>query len=79
MLPFLKARKAATTIIERRKATGETAPTEQSKEADMHPVLLEASEHLIHGIQDKDSARVAKGLSMAHEHLSSSPDESDEA
>lgn len=70
MLPFLKPRQAASTILERRKADGNTKPTEQPDEESMHPVLLEAAEHIIGGLADKDTARVAKGLKMAITHTS---------
>lgn len=68
MLPFLKPRQAASVILERRRAQGDKQPTEQTEQQE-HPQLMEAAEHIIHGTHEKDSARVAKGLRMAHEHM----------
>ena len=76
MLPFLKPRKMSSLIIASRKKDGTAA--EAVKEDETHPKLLEAAEHMVSAVHEKDASKVAEAMRMAHEHLNTSQESESE-
>jgi hypothetical protein len=66
MLPFLKPKKLASTIITNRMTSdGKTLPEKE----ETHPDLLDASSRLVSGIHAKDAQQVADAMQSIHEHF----------
>lgn len=67
MLPFLKPKVAAGTIIMHRKPTGEKSA--EHAETESHPELANHAAKLIDAMHAKDNNSAAEALQAIHEHF----------
>jgi len=76
ILPFLKPKKLAATIIAHRKSDGTRAPDQH--EGEEKPELMGMAEKLIGAVHSKDAKSVAEVVREMHGHLAPKSDKEKE-
>jgi galactokinase/mevalonate kinase-like predicted kinase len=73
LLPFLKPKRIADTIIASRNSKSESKDEEQQSDA-----MLKVAEALVSAVHDKDASRVASALKQAWEAMEANEVEADD-